>query len=170
LLASSVIAQDLTLEQRYERAARLFYNGQLSLAENEFDAIIRIVPQAAEPYYFLGRICASTDRMPDAEQWLQKAIALKPDFAEAWQSLGLVYSQQKSHAGARDAYSKVITLDPANAAAYLNLGHALENLGEDEKALSHFENALKYGDAIPPVRLQASTNLRLLRLKKAART
>jgi len=167
LATSTAIAQELSLEQRYERAAELLHAGNLSLAESEFQEVIRAAPQAPEPYYFLARIYEQTQRSNEAEKLLETSVALKPDFVEAWQSLGLLYAQQESYGRAKDAFLKVLELKPGSAQAHFNLGLTLEKLGDDSGALREFEAAFKHAVDDSRLRLQAQTNLGFLHLKRA---
>ena len=146
-LPASFRAQQQNLERAFERAVQLFETGSLVEAESEFRRVSQALPQAPEPYFYLGRICLQTHRATEAEGLLRKTVSLNPEFVDAWKVLGQLYAEQEKYSQAKEALLQVLKREPSNANAHFNLGTALEKLSDDAGAIQEFETAMKLASA-----------------------
>jgi hypothetical protein len=69
----------------------------------------------AAPLMLQGLALDRLDRLPEAEQAIDRALALEPGSAEAWYRLGLVSARRGDRVRARQARDRLQLLDPAQA-------------------------------------------------------
>ena len=101
----------------------------------QFRHAIALTPDNAPVYLNLG--AAYIDKgypkdYPEAEQMLQKSIALAPSYA-AYANLGYLYIQERKYAEAADAVEKALQLNDKNYLVWGNLARAYEGLKDNEK-------------------------------------
>lgn len=105
-------------------------------------------PQDAWAEYFYGRILAargqqsSREDLAEAQQHLERAIALDGRLAEPHAELGSVLEKGNQLGAARRELERAVELDPKSSAAYYKLGKLYRKIGESEraqKALKRFE-------------------------------
>lgn len=77
-----------------------------------------------------------------------QAAASPSTNANAWYDLGLAFDGAGAAGSATDAYSRAIRLSPNIAEAWNNRGVDEEKLGESQRALADYDQALKLGDRI----------------------
>jgi tetratricopeptide (TPR) repeat protein len=64
--------------------------GELTAGLAAAEAAAGLQPQAAEPLYAAGRICAASWKLEPAEEHFGRAVKLDPKHGEAWRDLGRV--------------------------------------------------------------------------------
>ncbi|NJR64704.1 MAG: DUF563 domain-containing protein [Leptolyngbyaceae cyanobacterium CRU_2_3] len=102
----------------------------------------RLQPGYIKSYNNLGCTLAKLDRLEEAIQVYQQAIALQPDWAILHNNLGQALFEQ-SPVLAVAAYRRAIALQPDLALAHYNLGKALQLQGQHQQAIGCFEQAMK---------------------------
>ena len=85
------------------------------------------------------------DQLDEAVTLYRKALAQRPGWKEGWWSLGTILYDQNSFSAAAGAFRRLVSEDPANGTAYLMLGLCEYELGLDDPALRHIEEAKKLG-------------------------
>jgi tetratricopeptide (TPR) repeat protein len=110
----------------YQRAAR------------EFDLEIKINPQYALAYTYLGDIALHNNDDTTAESLLLKAIRLQDDVRLAYFDLGCVYADQKRDQEALPAFLRAEQLDPSEPDAHYRLARLYLALGQKQKAEEEF--------------------------------
>ena len=97
------------------------------------------------------------DRLEEAVALYKKAMALRPKWAEGWWSLGTIEYDRNNYRAAASAFRQLLPLSPKDGTVFAMLGLSEFELGQDDAALKHLEEAK---------RLQVSTNpqLRLVML------
>jgi tetratricopeptide (TPR) repeat protein len=100
---------------------------------------------AYHPYAFnnLGRIYLRQRKYDEAIKWFNKQVEIDPLDKYAHANLGLAYLEQEKYVEAVPELEKAASLTPDNAEAQVRLGEAYLNAGQDEKAMTAFDNALK---------------------------
>lgn len=78
----------------------------------------------------------------------ERILAIKNDDHEAWWMLGMCRMQRADFKGAVDAYAKAVEIKPGQAKYHANLGFALYNAEERERALEHLEISVALDPAI----------------------
>lgn len=78
-------------------------------------------PKDAKKAYDKGHHAIENNKLPEAQQELEKAVRLYPQYAAAWQDLGWVYMQQNQLDQARSAFTESRTADGMFVPAYIGL-------------------------------------------------
>jgi tetratricopeptide (TPR) repeat protein len=103
-------------------------------------------PDDATVQYALALAYDQRGLQDKALQHLQNALKIKPNYPEALNTIGYIYATRGQFELARAAFQKALD-DPfyrtPQFAAY-NLGRLYEKKGEPEKALSYYQQAVKF--------------------------
>jgi len=78
-------------------------------------------PKDAKKAYDKGHRAVENNKLPEAQQNLEKAVQLYPRYAAAWQDLGWVYAQQNQLDKARNAFTQAQSADGMFVPAYVGL-------------------------------------------------
>jgi tetratricopeptide (TPR) repeat protein len=111
---------------------------------------IEVNPYDEYAYNNLGRAYRSLHQNENAEQAFKKQIEINPLDRFAHENLGALYVEWKKYADAVPELEKAASLAPDNPETQIQLGTAYLNLGQDERAQSAFEKAVKIA-AVPVV-------------------
>jgi tetratricopeptide (TPR) repeat protein len=120
---------------------------QSAIAER-FADYLRTDPGDAWAHYFYGRILeegsrqTSSGRLGEAQEHLEKALALDENMAEAHTELGEVLNLRGQAQAARRELERAVQLDPQSSAAYYRLGQVYRESGEyarAQEALAKFQ-------------------------------
>ncbi len=113
--------------QNLSEGIRLYHEKKYEEAGRIFNAVKKGSPGFAESMYYLGRISADQNNIPEAQGFLERAVKEDPQNADYHFALGLVYSQramqgntltQAMYAGKiRSTFEKVVELDNNNLLA-----------------------------------------------------
>lgn len=134
-----------------------FSEAQLKLAEvlstlgrqDEAEALLRDLLDRdpvhhPDAWNNLGFILLQAQRFAEAEDALERAVALDPDLATAWVNLGSIMLLQEDYEGALDPLERAVAADPGYVPALGNLGLVYMNLGRTDRARVMFEQVLQY--------------------------
>jgi tetratricopeptide (TPR) repeat protein len=105
--------------------AALLEMGQPQLAWAHFDAAARIIPELASPHYNLGVLLQTQNRLQEAAQQYQLAIAVSTDPFEASQihnNLGILNLDAKNSTVAMKEFNAALALNPTEQHSYLGRG------------------------------------------------
>lgn len=156
-------------ESGFRLGQQLHRAGRFAEAEQLYRQAIAAVPRNADAMHALGALFLQTGRPEAADDTLRKAIALRPaaEFqltrANALLALG-------RPADAAAAARLVIKARATSAAAFQVLGHALTDSFDAEAAIEAYRAALRLDSALPDLRNNLGTALRLAgRLEEAER-
>jgi Flp pilus assembly protein TadD len=78
-------------------------------------------PKDARKAYDKGHHAVQNNKLPEAQQELEKAVQLYPQYAAAWADLGWVYAQQNQIDKARNAFTQARAADGMFVPAYVGL-------------------------------------------------
>ncbi len=78
-------------------------------------------PKDAKKSYDKGHRAVENNKLPEAQQELEKAVQLYPQYAAAWQDLGWAYAQQNQLDQARNAFTQAHAADGMFVPAYVGL-------------------------------------------------
>jgi tetratricopeptide (TPR) repeat protein len=126
----------------YTRPIFPVFAGLLLLATSCFP-----IPQAKslpENFDSLSQRAAAardSDRLDEAVVLYKKALALRPRWAEGWWSLGTLEYDRNNYHSAAIAFHKLLPLAPKDGTAHAMLGLCEFELGQDDAALKHLEQA-----------------------------
>ena len=138
-----------------------FTSGKVYLQQKDYDNAVKQLrvaiknsPDAWEPYMWLGRTYAETDRLEEASEHLHIALDLAPDakaraecdnaiayYMQLFRNEGNSKMEASQYEMALIEYEKAIIIDPYNASSLVNLGAAYQNLGDDDAAITAYEDA-----------------------------
>ncbi|HXE51517.1 MAG TPA: tetratricopeptide repeat protein [Tepidisphaeraceae bacterium] len=113
--------------------------------------IQRAIAQDPQPDYFvnLGAVLLAMNRVDDAIEAYNQAIARQGDAAEAWGNLGGALVQKGRLQEAIAACRKALEINPKLGDAYNNLGNAHRMAGQTDAALEAYRNAVRAQDEDP---------------------
>ena len=92
--------------------------------------------------FTLGGIQFQQDKMTEALNNYQKAVAKFPSFRRAWRNLGLIYVRDGKHDDAISAFTRMIELGGGDAYSYGLLGFAYAAKKDYQAAEAAYRNAL----------------------------
>jgi tetratricopeptide (TPR) repeat protein len=121
----------------------LFYAGQLDAARSEALAARDKYPDAPQPFYLLGLMARSENRVDEAAAAFRRVLALDPDDVGAKVNLAQIDIQQRRYAEAATLCESAVATEPYNATAAYNLAVALTRAGERERgqqAMQRFQD------------------------------
>ncbi|MFB0534036.1 MAG: tetratricopeptide repeat protein [Anaerolineae bacterium] len=98
--------------------------GELSLARRQFEGAIRLHPDYAEAYAYLGHVQGQLGQYEAGWDNLVKAVTLEPDSVLAHYFLGVTYRSLGMWKAARTRFWRAVNLDPNNAALCVDLAQA----------------------------------------------
>jgi tetratricopeptide (TPR) repeat protein len=84
-------------------------------------------PHDAKREFEKGRDAAKKNKLPEAAQHLQKAVAIFPRYAAAWYDLGRVQQQTNDFEAARHSYEQSLAADAKFMGPYLQLAELATN-------------------------------------------
>jgi tetratricopeptide (TPR) repeat protein len=145
-----VMAMAVSIGARLERARRAFEIGEVGLAVDELERLLRLHPKHAEAHGMLGGILLGEGRLDEALPHLEQAVALYPRDVDKRLLLGQALLQ-----ASRDDPNRLkaalqhlrfaCKLDPEDAEAREFLAIALARRGRLEPAIAAFERAAAGG-------------------------
>jgi tetratricopeptide (TPR) repeat protein len=129
-----------------------------------------LAPSNARKEYEQGMKDLRSNRMAQATQHLEKAVAAYDKYAAAWNELGRLYAADRQLAKARQSYEKAIAADPKFAPSYVGVASVVLQDQDYEGTLEYVGKAAELEPDIlmgPAGYIQAVANLRLNRLDAA---
>ena len=132
------------LDPELDLAMRLHQGGQFKEAERRYRELLSQPAQErnSDLLHFMGLLCAQTNRLPQAKQWMESALAIEPA-PHILGNYGLLLGQMGEHAQALEIYEKIIKKHPKDAHAYYNHSMTLMELKQHEQALKSIDEALR---------------------------
>ena len=104
---------------------------------------LRLAPLDAGIHFELALTRNRAGDVQGAVAAYQRALELEPDYAAANTNLGLTYLSQLGDAHrAQEYFERAIAIDPGLVAAQANLGLALEEQGQGDAAIAHYERLI----------------------------
>lgn len=92
-VVTSAGAQGPSFEERYQEAQKALLAGNISTAQQGFEALTASHPDVAEIHANLGLIYFNQKRFPEAVSQLQTALKLKPALAKSANLLAMSYAE-----------------------------------------------------------------------------
>ncbi len=144
--AMAVDPEDASLP--HTAASLLMRQGRLDEAAEYFRTAVRIAPDHVLARFSLGLLLMRGKQWREAADEFRAAVGRDPRFADAWLQYGTALYQGDDRPGAAEAFRRAVGLKPGNAMAHYNLGVVLGELGREEEARRHFEQARKLDPAM----------------------
>lgn len=108
----------------------------------EFDPLMKSAPLAqAEAEFYLGDLLLHTNRLDEADAYLQRAVALDPRLAAAHASLGVLRVRQNRLEDAKEHLKRAIAANPQNYLVHYYHAYVLSRapIGSDNLAEGYFD-------------------------------
>lgn len=134
-------------ETLFEKARTLDAAGLKSHAREAWRAILNELPQSREAAARLGRLAWEDGEHQTALSLLERATTGEAP-ASVWFDLGVVRQDLRDHAAAAEAYRKALDIKPDYAEAALNLGIALQDSGDLDRAMHAYADAYRLRPAM----------------------
>lgn len=112
-------------------------------AEEQWRAVIQLLPQAHLPYYNLGRLLSSHGRKAEALRLYQQSLQAKPDDYLARSALGALLTEDGRARDALPHLQSAVRQRPAAPEARLALGLAFKQAGDRTRAAQQFKEVLR---------------------------
>ena len=120
-----------------------FDSRQDDLALTALQKQIEVTPYHPNAFDNIGRIYLRQRKYDDAMKWFNKQIEVDPLNKNAHYNIGTALLEERKYTDALPTLEKSASLSPDNAEAQVHLGEAYLNLGQDDKAVAAFDQALK---------------------------
>jgi tetratricopeptide (TPR) repeat protein len=127
----------------YERANQLFTAQRYQESFDAVEEALRLDPKLAPALTLKAKLAMAARRYDVAREVLERAIAVAPTSAYAHFLYGFHFYEQNQVPAAIEAFEKARRLDPRDARAALYLGLAKESLGENDKAIALYGEAVR---------------------------
>jgi tetratricopeptide (TPR) repeat protein len=99
-------------------------------------------PQDVNLLRLAGKSSAELD-LPDATQYLSKAVELDPENADAWRELGDALLNENRLKEATNAFRRAVELRPNDAGSLVQLAHTAYAAGDPEDAIGAIRQAVE---------------------------
>ncbi|WP_448032128.1 tetratricopeptide repeat protein [Bradyrhizobium liaoningense] len=133
-------------------ASSAYGQGRYAETEAICRQILQAVPDHFDATHLLGLCAQQGGRLEEAQQLLERAIAIDPRAHEAHSNLATVYFVLQKLEAARACQEKAIALKPNFAPALAGLGSTLLQMNLPEQAIEMYDRAIRlkpdYADAL----------------------
>ena len=120
--------------ERLNRGYTLLGLGQTKLAEAEFLAGVKIVPDDPQLNYFLGWVLDSEQRFNEAKPYLQKSVARDPDNVSYQIQLGRAYAMGGEPEKGIKIFEQVLAENPQEITACIDIAKTYELILKSDEA------------------------------------
>jgi chemotaxis protein methyltransferase CheR len=107
-------------------------------------------PGDAAAYHQVARLHANGGRLPEAQQWAERALARDPLLAEAHYTLALINHEQGGLEAAISRLKKVLFLQPDFIMAHISLADIYRQSGRSADANRHRTQAIRLASRLAP--------------------
>jgi tetratricopeptide (TPR) repeat protein len=125
----------------YEEGLALLERGEFQAARDLAEQGLSEAPKNVSLLRLAGRSGAELD-LPDASDYLSKAVELEPENADAWRELGEALLNDGRLKEATGAFRQAVELRPNDVGTLVHLAHAAYAAGDPEEAIAHIRQAV----------------------------
>lgn len=122
----------------------------LTLDVQNFDERVRQMALASgvsldnpDGLYDAGATYLNLNRLNDAMQMFEKALAMRPNFGDALNAIGVIHTKRREYDKAIDFYRKALSQLPNDAGIRLNVAITYFLMGRGNEAMEEYKNAVK---------------------------
>ena len=139
-----VQAEPDNTEGHYQLGWTYYQRGEYDKAIAEYRKTLEIEPKHVGARYNLGVALMTKKDYPAAKAELQSVVDSYPKHELAQFTLGVLLVQSKDYDAAVQRLEQFLALDRASADGHYWIGVAYEGKGEAEKAVFHYQEALRF--------------------------
>lgn len=121
--------------------------GSKQVAINHLLKIQKSHPDYTEAYLFAAQLFFENNNLSEAINQCRRGLDGKADSAKLFRYLGQIYGLSDNAEKAYEYYRLAVESDPKNVDAHISLGDGLYEMGLDEQAIIHFNQALELDSA-----------------------
>jgi hypothetical protein len=115
----------------------------LDKAQAKFADAYQLDPSLVHAEVNRGIALIYLQKMPEAQQALDRAAAQDPKDPHIWYALGILYRIEAEYQKSLESFQKAAALDPEDADTHYFLGSVLLELHQPDQALTEFQTALR---------------------------
>ncbi len=145
----------------YQKAVKALKKGNLELAVEEMDQVIKDQPDDPNHYRFRAELLRLWGKLDRARRDYVKMTELEADSAVGYNGLAEVDLQSGNFTRALESANKAAELAPDEWVALYNLGMIEDRLGQSQDVITHLDKALAL--KVPDARHRLLIHLYLLR-------
>ncbi len=149
-------------ESEFMLALALTLTGRAREAIEHYNRALKLKPDYPQAQYALARTEEELGRDHEAVSHYLAALRLNPRYLDACTHLASVYLRQRNYAAAVEQLAAAAHIDGADPALQWQLGSALLESGELNKAVTQFEAALALNPLFAPAHHSLAVALRKL--------
>ncbi|MFM2082924.1 MAG: hypothetical protein RL380_1615, partial [Verrucomicrobiota bacterium] len=143
--ARAAVTQSPNFGFAWARLAELEFSfGHTAAALEALDKSLQLSPRNAQAVALKGFLLAAQNKISDAQNQFDTAIALDPALANAWLGRGLCRIKRGDAEGGRADLQVAATLEPHRAILRSYLGKAFANAGDEPRAAKELQLAQKF--------------------------
>jgi tetratricopeptide (TPR) repeat protein len=131
-----------TETEQYGEGQALYEQGDFQAARDVAERGLSDRPHDVNLLRLAGRSGTELD-LPDAADYLSKAVELEPQNADAWRELGEALLNDGRMKDATGAFRQAVELRPNDVGALVHLAHAAYAAGDPEEAIGHIRQAVE---------------------------
>jgi TPR repeat protein/S1-C subfamily serine protease len=124
----------------------------------QFQTLVRQIPNDPRAHNYLGNAYKSLGRYKEAFASYKEALRIDPNYFTVHRNLGWVYEELGRYQEAIASYKEALRIEPDYASAHFGLGNAYNKLGRYQEAIASYKETLR----IKPDHTSAHTGLRNL--------
>jgi tetratricopeptide (TPR) repeat protein len=143
--------EDPQVVKDYQETRRQKESGDLKKAVQSLEKLTKKHPEFYIGLIDLGMILAAQQENDRAFEIFTRARALRPEHSWGYIGLGMVQNNRKDYQGATEHLEKAVALEPTSINALYQLGFALFNLGQNDRALDCFGKVVQMTPSFNPM-------------------
>jgi tetratricopeptide (TPR) repeat protein len=137
------VPQNAAVEELYQQAQAAKARGDLTMAIEKYNAMLKLSPDLAAAYNNLGLLYFQTRDYTKASQAFEAGLKRDPSMSPSLVLLGVSYFELGDFGRARPVLEHAVRAMPDDEQAQLFLGLALAKTGESESAATVLQTLLK---------------------------
>lgn len=131
------------VEALYAEAQAAKTKGNIPLAVEKLQAILKLNPRLAPVYHNLGILYFEQGKLREATKAFEDGLGVDPNMSGSLVPLGVAYYQMGQLEKARGALEKAVSLKSEDPSARLYLGRTLADLGQQEAGATVLQEAVR---------------------------
>jgi Flp pilus assembly protein TadD len=162
MLRPLIAAEPKAAEPRYLRAYALLREDQPAESLKEYTSAAALRTPTAAELRSVALDYVLLKALPDADQWMSRALAMDANDAETWYAMGRLRYTQGRYSDALTCFEKTLALNPRSVKGENNLGLAYEALNRNDDAVRAYRTAIGWQKDDPAPSEQPLLNLAIL--------
>jgi len=138
-----VYAQQEKAVSLYKESVKLFKDGSVDGAIEVIKEAVNADPNYPEAYDHLGYMLLKKGQFDDAINAFNSALKINPRMRTSKTGIGFALLKKGDLKGAESVLKEALMLNPYPSMTHYALGVVYENMGDYEKAITHYKAGIK---------------------------